>query len=182
MTSFVMWGTLPLRRNAAKSGPTLCRLDVGGPMPLAPFYRASTNGEGHREAHPPALADLVPDGRAAPRHGPRDPARRRGLQRHERGRLRPTVLRGPGRARLPWDPADGRQAARRRSRAGELLAAPGELPPAADRVHRRGARVAAVRADAPRRRVRLRRAPATRAPADLVGAAQPAPRPRPAHP
>ena len=43
-------------------------------------------------------------------------------------------------------PADGRQARRRRRRAGELLAAAGELPPARDRVHRRGARVAADRA------------------------------------
>ena len=58
---------------------------------------------------------------------------------------------------------------RRRRRAGELLAAPGELPPPGDRLHRRGARVAAVRADAARRRVRLRRAAAPGAAADLLG-------------
>ena len=77
-------------------------------------------------------------------------------------------------------PADGREARRRRRRAGELLAAPGELPPPRDRVHRRGARRAAVRADPARRRVRLRRAAAPRAAADLVGPAQPAARARPA--
>ena len=141
----------------------------------------TTNGEGHREAHPPALPDLVPDGGAPAGHGPRDPPRRRGLQRDERGRLRPALLRRPRRARLAGDPADRRQAARRRRRAGELLAAAGELPPAADRVHRRGARVAAVRADPARRRVRLRRAAAARAPADLLGPAEPAPRAGPAH-
>ena len=41
----------------------------------------SVDGEGHREADPPALADLVPDGRAPAGHGARDPAGRRGLQR-----------------------------------------------------------------------------------------------------
>ena len=42
----------------------------------------------------------------------------------------------------------GRQAGRRRRRAGELLAALGALPPPFDRLHRRGARLAAVRAHA----------------------------------
>ena len=46
---------------------------------------------------------------------------------------------------------------------------PGELPPAGDRVHRRRAGLAADRADAARRRVRLRRAAAPGAAADLVG-------------
>src|SRR3954463_12068735 len=128
--------------------------------PRRAVLSCKSHGEGHREADPPALADLVPDGRATPGHGPRDPARRRGLQRHERGCLRPAVLRRPRRARLARHPAHRRQAARRRRRAGELLAAAGELPPPADRVHRLGARVAAVRADQARRRVRLRRAAA----------------------
>ena len=68
-------------------------------------YRVA-HGEGHREAHPPALADLVPHGRAAARDGARDPARRRGLQRDERGRVRPPLLRRPLRARLARDRAD----------------------------------------------------------------------------
>ena len=68
------------------------------------------DGEGHREAHPPALAHLIPHGGAAARHRPGDPPRRRGLQRHERGRLRPPVLRRPRRARLAGHPAHGRQA------------------------------------------------------------------------
>ena len=78
-------------------------------------------------------------------------------------------------------PADRRQARRRRRRAGELLAAPGELPPAGDRVHRRGARRRCSTALQPaRRRVRLRRAAAPGAAADLLGPAQPAARARPA--
>ena len=56
--------------------------------------------------------------------------------------------------------------------------APGELPPAGDRVHRRRARRAADRADAARRRVRLRRAAAARAAADLLGPPEPARRAR----
>ena len=75
----------------------------------------------------------------------------------------------------------GREAGRRPGRAGELLAPAGELPPAADRVHRRGAGRAAHGAAAARRRVRLRRAAAARAPADLVGPAQPADPARAAH-
>ena len=106
----------------------------------SPRLPLSADGEGHREADPAALADLVPDGRAPARHGARDPARRRGLQRDERGRVRAALLRRPRGARVAGHPADGRQARRRRRRAGELLAAPGELPPPRDRVHRRGAR------------------------------------------
>ena len=67
---------------------------------------------------------------------------------------------------------------RRGRRAGELLAAPGELPPAGDRVHRQGAGGAADRARAARRRIRLRRAAAAGAPADHLGPAEPAAGPR----
>ena len=74
--------------------------------------------------------------------------------------------------------AGGREAGRRPGRAGELLAAAGELPPAADRVHRQGAGGAAHGAAAAGRRVRLRRAAAAGAAADLVGAAEPARRAR----
>ena len=69
-------------------------------------------------------------------------------------------------------PADGG------GRAGELLAAPGELPPARDRVHRQGARGAADRAEPARRRIRLRRAAAPGAAADHLGTAEPAARAR----
>ena len=134
------------------------------------------HGEGHREAHPAAVADLVPDGRASPGHGARDPARRRGLQRDERGRVRAALLRRPRGARVARHPAHGRQAARRRRRAGDLLAAAGELPPAGDRVLGLRARRAAHRAQPARRRVRLRRAAAPRAPADLLGPPEPAAR------
>src|SRR3954451_21574713 len=41
MTSFVMWGTISPRRNAAKSGPTLCRQNVREPILFGPFYRAT---------------------------------------------------------------------------------------------------------------------------------------------
>ena len=68
----------------------------------------------------------------------------------------------------------GREAGRRAGRAGDLLARARELPPAADRVHRPGAGRAAHRAPAARRRVRLRRAAAARAAADLLGPPQPA--------
>src|ERR1039458_9295583 len=53
------------------------------------------DGKGHREADPPAVADLIPDGRAPAGHGSRDSARRGGLQRDERGRVRSALLRGP---------------------------------------------------------------------------------------
>ena len=131
-------------------------------------------GEGHREADPTALADLLSDGGAATRHGNRDPAGRRGLLGHDRGRVRPPLLRRPRRARRARHPAARRQAGRGLLRAGELLARARGLPPPRDRVHRRGARVAADRAEAARRRVRLRRAAAARAPADHLGAPEPA--------
>ena len=131
-------------------------------------------GEGHREADPAAVADLVPDGGAAARHRDRDPARRRGLLRHDRGRVRAPLLRRPRGARRARHPAARRQAGRRLLRAGELLARARGLPPPRDRVHRRRARRAADRADAARRRVRLRRAAAARAPADHLGPPEPA--------
>ncbi len=57
---------------------------VSPPGPL----RCPVHGKGHREADPPAVADLLPDGRAQAGHGAGDPARRGGLQRDERGRVR----------------------------------------------------------------------------------------------
>ena len=75
---------------------------------------------------------------------------------------------------------DRREAGRRAGRAGELLAPAGELPPAGDRVLRPGTGRAANRAATARRRVRLRRAVAPGAAADLVGPAEPAQRSRPA--
>ena len=131
------------------------------------------DGQGHGEAHPPALPDFVPHGRAPAGDRAGDPPRRRGLQRDERGRLRAALLRRPLRAGLAGHRADRRAAGRRRRRAGELLAAPGELPPAGDRVLRRRAGRAADRAVAARRRVRLRRAAAPGPAADLVGALEP---------
>ena len=55
---------------------------------------------------------------------------------------------------------------------------PGELPPAADRVLRHGARGAADGAEPARRRIRLRRAAAAGAAADHLGAPEPAARAR----
>ena len=100
-----------------------------GPPGLSGPYRVP-DGQGHGEAHSPALPDLVPHGRAAPGDRAGDPPRRRGLQRDERGRVRAALLRRPLRAGLAGHRADRRAAGRRRRRAGELLAAPGELPPA----------------------------------------------------
>ena len=68
------------------------------------IYLESSNGEGHREADPAAFVDLLPDGRAPAGHGPGDPPRRRGLQRHERGRLRAALLRRSVRARVAGHP------------------------------------------------------------------------------
>ena len=63
---------------------------------------------------------------------------------------------------------------RRGRRAGELLAAPGELPSARDRLHRQGARGAADGAEPARWRIRVRRAAAPGAAADHMGAPEPA--------
>ena len=137
-------------------------------------------GEGHREADPAAVADLVPDGGAAPGHGDGDPARRRGLLGHDRGRVRAALLRRPRRARLARHPPLGRPPGRRLLRAGELLARARGVLPAGDRVHRRRARRAADRAEPARRRVRVRRAAAARAPAAHLGPPEPARLARPA--
>ena len=137
-----------------------------------------SDGKGHREADPPVVADLLPDGRAQAGHGAGDQTRRGGLQRHERRRVRAALLRGPLGARIAAHPADRRAADRRRGRAGELLAAPGELPPARDCLLRQGARCAADRAEPARRRIRLRRAAAPGAATDHLGAPEPAARAR----
>src|SRR3981189_2283732 len=118
---------------AARSAPNLRkeRVEFCNRRPITAPWAVSSSvyGEGHREAHPAALAHLVPHGRAAAGHGARDPAGRGGLQRDERGRLRPALLRRPRRAGVAGHPADGREARRRRCRAGELLTAARELPP-----------------------------------------------------
>ena len=129
------------------------------------------DGEGHREADPSALADLVPDGGAAPGHGARDQAGGRGVLRDERRRVRAPLLRGPRGARVPGHRAEGRQARRGLLRGGELFAPTRELLPLGDRVHRRGAGRPAHAALAARRRVRLRGAAAARAAAAVVGQA-----------
>ena len=138
----------------------------GFPLMLGHAY-----GERHRKAHPSALADLVPDGRAAAGHRARDQAGGRGLLADERRRFRASLLRGPRGARVARHRAEGRQARRRLLRGRELLAAAGELLPAGDRVHGRRARRPADGAVPARRRVRLRRAAAARASAALVGQA-----------
>ena len=138
------------------------------------------DGQGHREADPPAVVDRLPDGGAPSGHRPGDPRQRRGLQRDERGCLRAPLLRRPRRARVPGHRAGRRPARRWTRRAGELLAPARELPSSGDRVHRLRARRAADGALAARRGVRLRRAAAPRPPADLLGPPEPAPRPRPA--
>ena len=147
-------------------------------MASAADYPA-TRGEGHREADPPALADLVPDGPGQAGFGARDQARGGGVQRHERRRVRAALLRGPGRAREPRDPARGREAGRGLLRGRALLAAAGELLPRRDQIHRRGAGGAehgAAAAD--RRRLRLRRAAAAGPAAGRLGPPEPAQRGR----
>ena len=131
-------------------------------------------GQGHREANPPALADLVPDGESPTGLGARDQARGRGLQLDERGRVRAPLLRRPRRAREPRDLAAGRKARRGVLRGGAVRASARELLPAGDRVHRLRAGGAADRARPTRRGVRLRRAAAAGAPAGLLGPAEPA--------
>ena len=107
-------------------------------MASAADYPA-TRGEGHREADPPALADLVPDGPGQAGFGAGDQARGGGLQRHERRRLRAALLRRPRRAGEPRHPARGREAGRGVLRGRALLAAAGELLPRRDQVRRRRA-------------------------------------------
>src|SRR3954471_24288149 len=98
---------------------------------LAADYPA-IRGEGHREADSPAFSDLVPDGAGQAGFGPGDQARGRGLQRHERRRLRAPLLRRPRRAREPRHRARSREAGRGVLRGGALLAPPGELLPRSD--------------------------------------------------
>ena len=130
------------------------------------------SGQGHRETHTAAKPDLVPDGGAATRVRARDQAGRRGLLPDERRGLRAALLRRPRRARVARHPPEGRQAGRGLLRGRELLAAAGELLPAGDRVHRRAAGRPSHGAAPARRRVRLRRAAAARAPAAHLGQAQ----------
>ena len=156
-------------------------LGTRGRLPHYPTTVWRGHGQGHRKADPSAVAHLVPDGRAASGHRSGDPARRRGLQRDERGRVRAPLLRGPLGARGAADLPVGREAGRRARRAGDVLARAGELPPAGDRVHRPGARRPPHRAAPARRRVRVRRAAPARASADLVGPPEPADLARAAH-
>src|SRR6476469_5736644 len=92
-------------------------------MTLAADYPA-IRGEGHREADPPALSDLVPDGAGQARFRSGDQARGRGLQRHERRRLRAPILRRPRTA------PERRHRARRREAGGGLLRGRALLAPA----------------------------------------------------
>ena len=100
-----------VRKRPQRAAPCSTQAERRHRRRRAAIYRWRTDGEGHREAHPAALADLVPDGRAPAGHRAGDPPRRRGLQRHERGRVRAPLLRRPRRARVARHPADGRQAA-----------------------------------------------------------------------
>ena len=163
------------RARGARQSPQRAGAGPGRAARGAAAYPQATHGEGHRKAHPPALADLLPDGRAPPGHRPGDPPRRRGLQRDERGRLRPALLRRPRRARVAGHPAHRRASpptaspSRRTTRCARRTST---CPPIAFTDEELA--VAADRADAARRRVRLRRAAAARAAADLLGPAQPA--------
>ena len=130
------------------------------------------HGQGHRKADPPAVADLVPDGRAAPDLGARDPPGRRGLRPDDQRRgVQPALLRRPRRAVVAGHRAEDREAERGLLRGGDLHAAARELLPPGDRVLRPGARRPAHGADPARRRVRLRRAAAAGAAAAVVGQA-----------
>ncbi len=164
------------RRERAASAPadpansgTWRRARAGGPR--FPALSWATNGQGHREAHPAAVADLVPDGGAAAGLGARDQAGRRGLLADERRGLRAPLLRRPRGARVARHRTEGGEAGRGLLRGRELHAAAGELLPAGDRVLRRGAGRAAHGAHAARRRVRLRGAAAAGAAAALLGQA-----------
>ena len=135
------------------------------------YPRGAPNGEGHREAHPAVVTDLVPDGGAEAGFRARDQAGRGGLLADERRGLRAALLRRSRGARVARHPPEGRQAGRGLLRGRELFAAARELLPARDRVHGQGARGAAHVAVAARRRVRLRRAAAARASAAVLGKA-----------
>src|SRR5262245_5537388 len=102
-------------------------------MTLAAEYPA-LRGEGHREADSPALSALGADGAGQAGFRPGDQARGRGLQRHERRRLRAPLLRRPRRAREPRHRARRREAGGGVLRGRALLAAARELLPRSDRV------------------------------------------------
>ena len=108
--------------------------DASGGGLARPLSLSWARGKGHREADPPALADLLPDGAGQAGLGPGDQARGRGLQRHERRRLRAPLLRRSRRAGEPRHPARGREAGRGLLRGRALLAAAGELLPRSDQV------------------------------------------------
>ena len=163
---------------AARANCDFRRAGRQGRAPRA--TKVGTDGQGHREADPPALADLLPDGAGQAGLRPGDQARGGGIQRHERRRLRAALLRGPRRAREPRDHPAGGEAGRVDAglRVRALLAPARELLPRRDRLLRRRAGRAPDGALPARRRVRLRRAPATGSAAGLLGPAEPADLPR----
>src|SRR3954452_4384640 len=64
-----------------------------GGIGVGPRLILERNGQRHREAHPAAVPDLVPDGGATADHRARDQAGGRGLLGHERRGVRPSFLR-----------------------------------------------------------------------------------------
>ncbi len=115
-----------------------------------------------RQAHSPALARGVPDGRTASRDRTRREAAGRGLRQHGRRGLRPALLCRPLRAAGPGR-AD-RVRPRRVHVGGALQPARGALLPALRRAHRLRAGRAADELLPARGPVRLRRAAAPGAP------------------
>src|SRR5688500_13193108 len=82
-------------RPAARTRVAFCALcDAPGVGPCEKPPISSGDGQGHREADPTALPDLVLDGQPAPGLGAGDQARGRGIQLNERGRVRAPLLRG----------------------------------------------------------------------------------------
>ena len=89
------------RERCAGASPSANSGLLPGAMPRAARVSWLPHGQGHRKAHPPALADLVPDGRAAAGLGARDPPGRRGLRADDQRRgVQPALLRRPRRALL----------------------------------------------------------------------------------
>ncbi len=134
------------------------------------------HGQGHREAHPAALADLLPHGGTPPGDASEIPPRRRGVLGDERGCVRAPVLCRPRGARgargstCPSTSPPRPTPIRRTTRCGRRtsISPPSSSPS--------GARRPGLRPHAARRRVRLRRAAAARAAAAHLGAAEPAER------
>src|SRR5947209_14842546 len=122
----------PLSARPRESPQIALAVPAAGTPESTRDYSSPWDGEGHREADSPALADLISDGGTAARHGQRDQERGGGVQRDERGRIRAPVLRRPIRARCPRNRAQGGEAGGRAGRAGDVFAAPGELPSPAD--------------------------------------------------